>query len=65
MKYQEYLAPCSYTIACIQSISQDPYKYFYRYYYWEVSKRIYKLLIQLVSLQGLKVIEDADNHSSV
>jgi hypothetical protein len=29
MKYQEYLAPCSHAIACIQSIGQDPYKYFY------------------------------------
>jgi hypothetical protein len=65
MKYQEYLAPCSHAITCIQSIGQDPYRYFYGYYHWEVSKRTYELPIQPVSLQGLKVIEDADIHSSV
>lgn len=59
-KYQDYLSPCSHAIACIQYIGQDTFQYFTRYYNWDVSKRIYETPIPLVTIQGLKVLEDEE-----
>lgn len=56
-KYQEYIAPCSHAIACIQYISGNPYDYFFPYYHWDVVQRLYKLSFPPVSIQGLQPSE--------
>ena len=58
LKYQEYQAPCSHAIACIQYLSLNPFDYFYPYYRWDVSLRTYSLPITPVSIQGLSIVED-------
>lgn len=57
LKYQEYLAPCSHAIACIQYLGFDPYLYFYPVYKWEVLKRTYQLPVRPLTLQGLQPLE--------
>jgi hypothetical protein len=57
-KYQEYLAPCSHAIACIQYISANPYNYFFPYYRWEVLKSTYKVPVQPVTIQGLQPLPE-------
>jgi hypothetical protein len=56
MKYQEYQAPCSHAIACIQSLGLDPYSYFHSYYTWETTQETYEFPIQPVTIQGLEVL---------
>jgi hypothetical protein len=58
LKYQDYQAPCSHAIACIQYLSLNPFDYFYPYYRWDVSLRNYSLPITPVSIQGLLIVED-------
>jgi len=58
LKYQDYQAPCSHAIACIQYLSLNPFDYFYPYYRWDVSLRTYSLPITPVSIQGLLIVED-------
>jgi MULE transposase domain/SWIM zinc finger len=57
-KYQEYRAPCSHAIACIQYLGQDPYKYFASYYKWKSLQRTYELPLQPVTLQGLQPLDN-------
>jgi hypothetical protein len=57
-KYQEYLAPCSHAIACVQYISKNPYDYFFPYYRWEVLKSTYEVPLQPVTIQGLQPLTE-------
>ena len=59
LKYQEYMAPCSHAIACIQYLGFDPYSYFYPFYKWDVSKRTYQIPIQPITLQELQPLDDS------
>jgi hypothetical protein len=54
LKYQDFSAPCSHAIACIQYLGQDPYRYFHPYYKWQVSKNTYHFPVPPMSLQGLQ-----------
>jgi hypothetical protein len=57
-KYQEYLAPCSHAIACIQYIGTNPYDYFFPYYRWEVLKSTYEVPVQPVTIQELQPLPE-------
>ena len=57
LKYQDYAAPCSHAIACIQYLGLD-YEYFHPFYRWNVLKATYSDPIRPITLQGLQPKEE-------
>ena len=55
-KYNDFNAPCSYTIVYILYLNQDPFCYFSQRYKWDILLHIYKEPIQPVIIQELQVL---------